>query len=307
MKEHLYSKRPNLVIGFHGCDKSVLEKVINGQDNLQKSENIYDWLGHGIYFWQNSKSRAMQYASEAQHRQYSKIKNPAVIGAIIDLGHCMDLTDSEYLSELKEGYRALKESNSAAGIELPENKKIGKAEDELLRNLDCAVIETVHTINKKTLANLKESEKLIFELAFTLKNIYTLDTAKLLDITIFNALKYNILENLNKILDSLDNTHIVNAKTKPVFNDVLSIMEGKEIDRYKTAEEKLLEMANDIICTSTLFSEYDSVRGVFFEGKQLYSGAGFSEKDHIQLCIKNPNCIKGFFLPREIDDSYPNP
>ncbi len=104
MKEHLYSKRSNLVIGFHGCDKSVLEKVINGQDCLQKSENTYDWLGHGIYFWQNNKSRAFQYAEEAQHRENSKINNPAVIGAIIDLGHCMDLTDSEYLSELQEGY-----------------------------------------------------------------------------------------------------------------------------------------------------------------------------------------------------------
>ena len=45
-------------------------------------------------------------------------------------------------------------------------------------------------------------------------------------------------------------------------------------------------------------SSYDSVRAAFFEGGPIYSGAGFNEKTHIQLCIINPNCIKGFFIPR---------
>jgi len=35
---------------------------------------------------------------------------------------------------------------------------------------------------------------------------------------------------------------------------------------------------------------FDSVRGVF------------GEKNHIQICIRNPNCIKGFFIPRETID-----
>lgn len=43
---------------------------------------------------------------------------------------------------------------------------------------------------------------------------------------------------------------------------------------------------------------FDSVRGVFVEGDQLYPGAGFHEKSHIQICVRNPNCIKGFFIPR---------
>lgn len=50
---------------------------------------------------------------------------------------------------------------------------------------------------------------------------------------------------------------------------------------------------------------FDSVRGVFFEGTELYPGAGFREKDHIQICIRNPNCIKGYFLPRELSSKYP--
>ena len=44
---------------------------------------------------------------------------------------------------------------------------------------------------------------------------------------------------------------------------------------------------------------FDSVRGVFVEGDPLYEGAGFNEKNHIQICVRNPNCIKAFFIPRE--------
>ena len=52
---------------------------------------------------------------------------------------------------------------------------------------------------------------------------------------------------------------------------------------------------------------FDSVRGVFWEGDNLYPNAGFKEKNHIQICIRNPNCIKGFFKVRDLDEDYPIP
>lgn len=51
--------------------------------------------------------------------------------------------------------------------------------------------------------------------------------------------------------------------------------------------------------------EFDSVRGVFFEGDDLYENAGFKDKNHIQIAIRNPNCIKGYFIPRELNKKYP--
>ena len=36
--------------------------------------------------------------------------------------------------------------------------------------------------------------------------------------------------------------------------------------------------------------------------KCLYDGAGFLDKTHIQICIRNPNCIKGYFIPRKETD-----
>ena len=55
MDESLYSRRSNLVIGFHGCDQSVVEKVIAGKTELLASTNDYDWLGNGIYFWEGQE------------------------------------------------------------------------------------------------------------------------------------------------------------------------------------------------------------------------------------------------------------
>lgn len=55
MKEALYSRRSNLVIGFHGCDKSVVDKVIAGEDSLIASTNDYDWLGMGFIFGRTMK------------------------------------------------------------------------------------------------------------------------------------------------------------------------------------------------------------------------------------------------------------
>lgn len=50
---------------------------------------------------------------------------------------------------------------------------------------------------------------------------------------------------------------------------------------------------------TTLLKEFDSARGVFTEGGPAFPGAGVQKKSHIQICIRNMNCIKGFFLPRK--------
>lgn len=207
----MYSKRPNLVLGFHGCDEKIADSVISGECFMNESTNDYDWLGNGIYFWEHNLTRAIKFAVEQKNR-YSingkpKVDNPAIIGAVIDLGFCLDLLDSENLLIVKHSYDTLRDLTEKEGSILPENKKaLHSGEDLLIRKLDCAVIQNIHSLNKKV---------------------------------------------------------------------------G--------------------------ISPYDTVRGVFWEGDDLYPLAGFKEKNHIQICVRNPNCIKGFFKPLLLNGKHSIP
>jgi len=66
----------------------------------------------------------------------------------------------------------------------------------------------------------------------------------------------------------------------------------------------VIEMAHRIrkaqVKTDPSISEFDSVRSPFYESGELYEGAGISAKNHIQIAIRNPACIKGYFLPRVV-------
>jgi hypothetical protein len=159
----MYSTLPSFVLGFHGCDESIRDNVIKGKERLKNSENNYDWIGHGIYFWENNPRRAMEYAKlikENPGRSSSKIKKAAVVGAVIDLGYCLNLFESESLEYLKESYNLLQYTQELAGLSLPENKSIDEESDLLLRKLDCAVIETLHTYNREN--NLREYDTVRF-------------------------------------------------------------------------------------------------------------------------------------------------
>jgi hypothetical protein len=195
----LYSQFPSFVLGFHGCDASVAESVFQGKTLLQSSRNDYDWLGEGIYFWEHSPARALEYATHLQtqrRRAGPRIKKPAVVGALIDLGHCLNLLDSKFLKLVANGYHGLSIFSQASGIGIPANRATGTQSSLLLRDLDCAVINYVHQ------------------------------------------------SRLHEGLQS-----------------------------------------------------FDTVRSVFVEGDPLYPTAGFHSKNHIQLCVRNPESIKGYFRP----------
>lgn len=198
----MYSVLPHFVLGFHGCDRTVAEKVFSGKTELKLSDNDYDWLGNGVYFWENNPERALAFAQRI--KQYpkisrGKIETPAVVGAIIDLGHCFNLLDSKFIQLLKVGYNIVSENIRQSGETMPQNTAIDKNGDVLKRCLDCAVIEAVH--------------------------------------------------------DKQD-----------------------ELFKIGKADYK-----------------FDTTRGVFIEGEQVYPTAGFRSKNHIQICVRNPACIKGYF------------
>ncbi|MGA2442712.1 MAG: hypothetical protein ABSH08_17295 [Tepidisphaeraceae bacterium] len=197
----MYDRLPGLILGYHGCDRAIGEGVLSGNKDLRASTNTYDWLGHGIYFWEHNPTRAIEWAKllrQSPRPGRPRIKEPMAIGAVIDLGFCLNLLDAQFLSQLPIAYKKLKEINSSLNAPLPRNQSVGESSDLLLRHLDCAVIETLH--------QLRMDEK------------------------------------------------------RP---------------------------------------EFDSARGVFIEGKPLYPGAAIQAFNHIQVCVRNTNCIKGYFRLRE--------
>jgi len=85
----MYSRLPSFILGFHGCDRSLARAVIDGKRSLRLSTNRYDWLGEGVYFWENTPQRALEFAAEFAGRKRqgkSAIREPAVIGAVVDWG-----------------------------------------------------------------------------------------------------------------------------------------------------------------------------------------------------------------------------
>ena len=130
----------SLVIGYHGCDRKDVERVVAGKDDLKPSQNAWDWLGHGIYFWEDSHGRALRWAKEKARQTGGKIKSPAVLGAVIDLGNCLNLADTDALALVKSAHRTYKELCTKSGATMLTNR----GQELKARFLDCAVIETLH-------------------------------------------------------------------------------------------------------------------------------------------------------------------
>jgi Alpha-L-arabinofuranosidase C-terminal domain len=100
------------------------------------SEKSHDWLGSGVYFWEGDPIRAFQWAC----LPWRNIETPSVIGAVIDLGRCLDLTTQEGIEAVKSAYEGLAQIHATTEQPLPQNAGSEKGK----RNLDCAVIKHLH-------------------------------------------------------------------------------------------------------------------------------------------------------------------
>ncbi len=114
-----------IVLGYHGCEPAFAEALLRGETRIeewQPSQNPYDWLGHGIYFWEFAPHRARTWGGKG-----------GVVGAVIQLGTCLDLTDVWNTDLLREEYRVVRRELRHRGLAMPKNK--GKR-----RDLDCLII-----------------------------------------------------------------------------------------------------------------------------------------------------------------------
>jgi hypothetical protein len=124
--------------------------LVEGEiQHLKPSKNSYDWLGDGIYFFEEDLLRAKRFAEVAAtfpHKRYTAkpITAPYVVGAVIRLGACLDLSKQAGIEEFRSAYNLLVKS-MGDGYEMPANKAAGPDDREgILRHLDRAVLNFIH-------------------------------------------------------------------------------------------------------------------------------------------------------------------
>lgn len=137
----MHNLAASFVLGYHGCDTHVAEALLNGTTQFTASQNEWDWLGSGIYFWEANPLRGLEFAHQQKER--GKLNEPFVLGAVLDLGYCLDLTSASGIAAVKAAYSNFAEVTHGAGKPMPRNR--GGA-DVLLRELDCAVINHLHQV-----------------------------------------------------------------------------------------------------------------------------------------------------------------
>jgi hypothetical protein len=121
-----------VVQAFHGTRASVAHEIVNTRA-FESSRNPYDWLGHGVYFWQDSPQRAADWAK--RHARGDAI---GVVGARIRLGHCLDFVDTRYVRVYEEAASAWETAERAAGREPVRNTGKHMARECAIINFLCS-------------------------------------------------------------------------------------------------------------------------------------------------------------------------
>lgn len=136
-----------IVIGYHGCDRATEEALVSGAlKHLDPSDNPYDWLGPGVYFFQDDWRRALMFAEASAmnpKRRFSArpIKTPAVVGAVMRLSSVLDVSTQDGIDAFRNAYQSLVKSD----VPLKRNRKSEPEDvDVILRSLDRQIFKYLH-------------------------------------------------------------------------------------------------------------------------------------------------------------------
>jgi hypothetical protein len=129
------------IVAYHGCLVDRFERALLLNEHPPYSDEPYDWLGRGLYFWEHGPHRALDWAKQKAKREKRPDSEARVLGAVINLGRCLDLMDVQATGDLELAFEGLRADFADAGLPLPENRRGRRGdEDRILRFLDCAVV-----------------------------------------------------------------------------------------------------------------------------------------------------------------------
>ncbi len=135
-----FSDYHRTVVGYHGTQRSVAEKIVLRTESLQAYHRPHDWMGGGVYYWEYGPKEAWRFA-EVRRRQRGWAEPVAVVASMIRLGFCFDLLDPDNAKDLKSFHDDFLESQQALGLTPPANKRRWKYLDNAVFEYAYAAIE----------------------------------------------------------------------------------------------------------------------------------------------------------------------
>lgn len=103
--------RARVAYAYHGTTEKAAKAIL--KSGFRASRNKYDWLGDGVYFFQDAPMRAWEWA----RRNHGD--DAVVLEARIRLMNCIDLLDISWWHSLRNAYDSLLADLRAEGISPP--------------------------------------------------------------------------------------------------------------------------------------------------------------------------------------------
>jgi hypothetical protein len=123
-----------VIRGYHGTSATHAAVIL--RDGFRPSDNDYDCLGDGVYFFEDGAAEAVAWATRAHPSE------PAVVQADVRLEDCMDLKDSVgWVALLAQAYDEMLRVSREHGFRLPRQTSNTHRLDRVLIEAAVAILE----------------------------------------------------------------------------------------------------------------------------------------------------------------------
>jgi hypothetical protein len=114
--------------------------------------------------------------------------------------------------------------------------------------------------------------------------------------TVVETAQFEVLHKHKPDFEWLKNSPAASVTELEIIHAIFSRLEQGSVTfndfdfKKRELDCSVVRMAHRYMKSKGIY--FDSVRAAFWEGDELYEGAGFRKPNHIQIAILNPNCIK---------------
>ena len=149
-------KSAHCLVAYHGCDAVVRDDLVTQRlKKLDHSQNAYDWLGPGAYFFEGDLKRAILFAEASAanpEKMFTRrpIATPAAVGAVLCVSSWLDMTTQDGLGEFSRALEGMIVAFQEEQKPLPDNKPAADDDVDIIhRALHSAVFRFMHEMREQ--------------------------------------------------------------------------------------------------------------------------------------------------------------